>query len=189
MHPGRKPGKSGKSFMGKAEFWIESLQLTPHPEGGYYRETYRSAADYPFTDETPFKGSRSYATAIYYLLRGNEHSTLHRIHSDELWFFHAGNPLTVYFFPENGQPSSFTLGIAPGKGQVLQGTVPAESWFGACCKNPGHENYVLVSCVVAPGFDFSDFAFADKSILLKKFPLHSEIIERLTGRTDERQME
>ena len=166
--------------MEKAEFWIEKLKLLSHPEGGFYRETYRSEGSYSFSDATPFNGPRSYATAIYYLLRGTDRSKLHRIHSDELWFFHAGDPLTVYFFPEEGEPASFTLGLAPDKGQLLQGTVPAESWFGACCENPREESYALVSCVVAPGFDFSDFAFAEKNVLLKKFPLHSEIINRLT---------
>jgi predicted cupin superfamily sugar epimerase len=166
--------------MEKAEFWIEKLKLLPHPEGGFYRETYRSGGKYSFSEATPFNGPRSYATAIYYLLRGRDRSKLHRIHSDELWFFHAGNPLTVHFFPEEGEPSSLTLGLAPDKGQVIQGVVPGESWFGACCENPGEVSYALVSCVVAPGFDFSDFAFADKNVLLKKFPLHSEIIRSLS---------
>jgi uncharacterized protein len=166
--------------MEKAEFWIEKLKLAPHPEGGFYRETWRSEGSYSFSDATPFNGPRSYATAIYYLLRESECSKLHRIHSDELWLFHAGDPLTVYLFPEEGEPSSFTLGHSPGNGQVMQGTVPGESWFGACCENPGKESYALVSCVVAPGFDFRDFAFADRVTLQKKFPLHAELIERLT---------
>ena len=166
--------------MGKAEFWIESLKLIAHPEGGFYRETYRSTDSYSFTGTSPFNGPRSYATAIYYLLRGPDRSKLHRIHSDELWFFHAGNPLTVHFFPEKSEPDSFTLGLAPQKGQVIQGAVPKKSWFGACCENPGEEGFSLVSCVVAPGFEFSDFAFADRNTLLQKFPRHTEIIERLT---------
>jgi hypothetical protein len=166
--------------MEKAEFWIKSLQLAPHPEGGYYRETYRSEGSYLFAGTTPFNGPRSYATAIYYLLRGRDRSRLHRIHSDELWFFHAGNPLTVHFFPEEGEPASFTLGHESGKGQVMQGVALRESWFGASCENPGEESYALVSCVVAPGFDFRDFAFADRKTLQKKFPLHAELIERLT---------
>ncbi|MEI7823911.1 MAG: cupin domain-containing protein [Chlorobiaceae bacterium] len=166
--------------MEKAEFWIESLKLMAHPEGGFYRETYRSLDSYSFTGATPFNGPRSYATAIYYLLRGSDRSRLHRIHSDELWFFHAGHPLTVHFFPVKGEPSSFTLGLAPWKGQVVQGAVPRESWFGACCENPGEESYSLVSCVVAPGFEFSDFAFADKKKLQQQFPRHTNIIEHLT---------
>jgi predicted cupin superfamily sugar epimerase len=166
--------------MEKAEFWIENLQLLPHPEGGYYRETYRSDGSYSFAAGTPFNGARSYATAIYYLLKGRDRSKLHRIHSDEIWFFHAGDPLTVYFFPEQGEPSSFTLGPSPAKEQVMQGTVLAESWFGACCDHSGEESYTLVSCVVAPGFDFSDFSFADRQTLQHKFPRHAELIVQLT---------
>ena len=166
--------------MQKAEFGLESFQLAPHPEGGYYRETYRSEGLYSFTGATPFNGLRSYATAIYYLLKGRDRSRLHRIHSDELWFFHAGDPLTVHFFPVNGEPSSFTLGLAPGKGQVIQGVVPRESWFGASLATPEDESYALVSCVVAPGFDFRDFAFADRNTLQQQFPMHTEIIEHLT---------
>jgi hypothetical protein len=166
--------------MQKADFWIERLQLAPHPEGGYFRETYRSIGAYPFTDDSPFKGSRNYATAIYYLLRNNECSKLHRIHSDELWFFHAGDPLTVHVFPETGAPSSFTLGTSPDEGQVLQQYVPAESWFGASLADPGSASYALVSCVVAPGFDFRDFDFAQRETLIKKFPGHIPIIAQLT---------
>jgi uncharacterized protein len=166
--------------MEKAEFWIKNLQLIPHPEGGYYRETYRSEDSYSFTAATPFNGLRYYATAIYYLLKGRERSKLHRIHSDEIWFFHAGDPLTVYFFPENGEPSSFTLGTEPHKGEVMQGIVPAESWFGACCEKPGDQSFALVSCVVAPGFDFRDFTFADRCSLQKKFPRHAELIVQFT---------
>jgi len=166
--------------MQKAEFWIEKLQLLPHPEGGFYRETYRSSGSYPFDATTRFGDARSWATSIYYLLRDDECSKLHRIHSDELWFYHAGAPLTVYVFPEMSEPSSFTLGLDPEKGQVLQETVRAESWFGACCAEADGESYSLVSCVVAPGFDFRDFAFADKNELLATFPHHAKIIERLT---------
>ncbi|MEI6638142.1 MAG: cupin domain-containing protein [Chlorobium sp.] len=165
--------------MHKAEFWIEQLQLLPHPEGGFYRETYRSGGAYPF-EAPPFNGPRSYVTAIHYLLRGEDRSKLHQIHSDELWFFHAGDPLTVYLLPESGHFSSFTLGLEADKGQVLQETVTAATWFGACCENSSDESYALVSCVVAPGFDFRDFAFADRKILQQKFPRHTDIIERLT---------
>ena len=166
--------------MQKAEFWIERLQLEPHPEGGYYRETYRSHDSYPFGSDTLFRSPRSWATAIYYLLKGTQRSKLHMIHSDELWFFHAGNPLTVYLFPPEGEPSSFTLGTSPEQGQTLQECVPAGCRFGACLEEPEEENFALVSCVVAPGFDFRDFVFAEKKELLAQFPLHSALIEHLT---------
>jgi len=166
--------------MQKAEFWINHLQLAPHPEGGYYHETYRSASSYTFNTTTPFNGSRSYATAIYYLLKSTDRSKLHKIHSDELWFFHAVNPLNIYVFPKKGTPASFTLGLSAKNNEVLQDYVPAESWFGACLETPESESYSLVSCVVAPGFEFRDFTFADRTTLLKTFPTYSEIIKRLT---------
>ncbi|MEI7788740.1 MAG: cupin domain-containing protein [Chlorobiaceae bacterium] len=166
--------------MQKAEFWIDRLQLVRHPEGGYYRETYRSSGSYAFTNSTLFNGTRSYATAIYYLLKDTDRSKLHRIHSDELWFFHAGNPLKVHIFPKKGEPSCFTLGLSPENSEVLQDTVPAESWFGASLENTEAGSYSLVSCVVAPGFEFRDFTFADRITLLKKFPKHIDIIELLT---------
>ncbi len=165
--------------MHKAEFWIDKLELLRHPEGGFYRETWRSGGAYSFT-EGPFNGPRSFVTAIHYLLRGSEYSKLHRIHSDELWFYHAGAPLTVHIFPETGEPTSFTLGLEPDKGQVLQETAPAESWFGASIEETDENNFALVSCVVAPGFDFHDFAFADKNELQEKYPLYTKIIDRLT---------
>ena len=167
--------------MQKAEFWIVSLKLSPHPEGGFYRETYRSGGSYAFTKSSRFNGMRSYATAIHYLLKGAEHSKLHKINSDELWFFHAGDPLTVHVFPETGDPISFILGHSPDKHQVLQAWVPAGTWFGACLDYATDtDQYALVSCVVAPGFDFRDFTFADRGSLQQKFPLQADIIERLT---------
>ncbi|MGB0130754.1 cupin domain-containing protein [Chlorobium sp.] len=167
--------------MPAADFWIERLGLEAHPEGGFYRETYRSGPSYDFSDAGPFRGPRNYATAIHYLLKTGERSRLHRIHSDELWFFHAGEPLDVHVFPPDGPPSSFTLGCSPDRGELLQAAVAAESWFGAChpLQRAPEEGYSLVSCVVAPGFDFRDFSFAAKEPLLEKYPEFSAIIDRL----------
>ncbi|MBM3163004.1 MAG: cupin domain-containing protein [Chlorobi bacterium] len=167
--------------MRKTEEWIERLRLQPHPEGGFYRETYRSPGTYGFGPDSPFGGPRSHATAIFYLLKTGERSRLHRIHSDELWFYHAGNPLRVHFFPSEGDPSSFLLGPDPDKDEVLQEAVPAESWFGAChdAGTSGTEGYSLVSCVVAPGFDFRDFTFAPKEVLRERYPACSSLIDRL----------
>lgn len=166
--------------MQKADFWIENLKLTSHPEGGYYRETYRSCGSYTFPGDGDLNIERAWATSIFYLLKNTERSRLHRIPSDELWFYHAGNPLTVHLFPENSRPSSFTLGLATDNGEVLQETVPAGSWFGALPEYPDREGYSLVSCVVAPGFEFRDLFFACREPMLEKFPEHRRIIELLT---------
>lgn len=167
--------------MPKAEDWIGRLGLEPHPEGGWYRETYRSSGSYDFSGTAPFDGPRAYATSIHYLLERGGRSRLHRIHSDELWYFHAGGPLDVHIFPETGAPSSFTLGPSTDDGEVLHSWVPAGCWFGAAMPDhPGRDPYALVSCVVAPGFDFRDFAFADGAELASRFPAHREIIAALS---------
>jgi predicted cupin superfamily sugar epimerase len=165
-----------------AEFWIGRLGLERHPEGGWYRETYRSEGEYGFDSNSLFGSPRSYATSIFYLLERGDRSRLHRINSDEQWYFHAGSPLDVHCFPATGVPSSFTLGDEPDAGQVLHSWVPAGNWFGASLSEqsdaPG--TYTLVSCVVAPGFDFRDFSFADCKELTAKFPAHARIIEMLS---------
>ena len=168
--------------MPKAEYWIDRLQLQRHPEGGWYRETYRSSGSYDFSANNPFGTPRAFATSIHYLLERGDRSRLHRILSDELWYFHAGAPLQVHIFPETGKPSLFKLGAAPDKGEVLHSWVPAGAWFGAALQESAdneNEAYALVSCVVAPGFDFRDFSFADKANLVAKFPDHLKVIERL----------
>lgn len=167
--------------MRKAEYWIKRLELEPHPEGGFFRETYRSRQTYDFGANAPFRGARNHATAIYYLLKAGERSRLHSIHSDELWFYHAGSPLAVHVFPLEDTPFSFMLGCNPDNDETPQATVPAESWFGACLdpEKAAEDDYSLVSCVVAPGFDFRDFAFAPKASLLERYPAFSSIIHRL----------
>jgi len=144
--------------------WIRSLGLTPHPEGGHYRETYR--------------GSGNAATAIYFLLEGRQVSRLHRIRSDELWHHYAGGPLTVSAIAPTGSLTEFTLGDDLDAGQAPQGVVPAGHWFGAALASP--ETYALVGCTVAPGFDFTDLELAHREALVAEFPQHAALIERLT---------
>ncbi len=168
--------------MRKAEEWIERLRLEPHPEGGWYRETYRSERSCELVGDTPFDGPRSCATSIYYLLRLHERSRLHRIHSDELWFFHDGSPLDVCSFPEQGEPAVCTIGIqGDGTDCTPFCMVRAGSWFGARLHPPAAPgSWSLVSCVVAPGFDFRDFSFASRQELCARFPAHATIITELT---------
>jgi hypothetical protein len=167
--------------MQKAEFWIRHLGLERHPEGGWYRETYRSSSSFDFGAESPFGSPRPFATSIHYLLEQGDRSRLHRIHSDELWYFHAGSPLEVHLFPEAGSPSSFTLGDPAEDGQVLHDWVPAGCRFGARMKESAAEGtFSLVSCVVAPGFDFRDFSFVDRNRLIAQYPDHEWVIKALT---------
>jgi len=164
--------------MKPAEYWIDHLHLQPHPEGGFYRETYRSGDTIPQTGlPARFPGPRSFSTAIYFLLRSQDRSLFHRIKSDELWHWHAGGRLSIYVLDKPGLIVQ-ELGDNPEKGESLQLTIPANRWFGA--KLNQESSYVLVSCTVAPGFDFQDFELADRQQLIKEYPSHKEIVDLLT---------
>lgn len=167
--------------MPGAERWIGSLGLEPHPEGGWYRETYRSAGSCEFDGTAPFDGPRAYATSIHYLLEYTDRSRLHRIKSDELWYFHAGSPLEVHLFPTDAPHRNFTLGGDPSRGEVLHGWVPAGCDFGArLAPGTGPDDFALVSCVVAPGFDFHDFSFSSRDELFARFPEQRDIVLALS---------
>jgi uncharacterized protein len=158
---------------------IKALGLLPHPEGGYYRETYRSSEAIPNAGlPARFHGPRSHSTAIYYLLRAGERSKLHRIKSDEVWHFYEGDPLTIVAISPAGQLIETSLGRDFAAGQVPQHVVSAGYWFGAL-PDKGSA-FTLAGCTVAPGFDFADFELAERAKLLAAFPQHKAWIERLT---------
>jgi predicted cupin superfamily sugar epimerase len=159
--------------------WIARLGLARHPEGGWYRQTYRApeeiaAAALPGR----FAAARAFSTAIYFLLEQGDVSHLHRLAADELWFFHAGGPLLVHAIDAAAELTTEILGSAPERGESLQAMVPAGRWFGA--ELAGGAPYALVSCTVAPGFDFADFELAERAALLALYPRHQALIERLT---------
>jgi len=160
-----------------ATYWIEKLGLARHPEGGYYRETYRAEGTVAAA-MLPHGGERSFSTAIHYLLESDDVSRLHRLRSDELFHFHLGTSMTVHVIDEDGDYRRVALGLEPDEGQVLQAVVPARQWFGATVERPG--GFALVGCTVAPGFDFADFEQAERSALVERFPRHQAVIERLT---------
>ena len=149
---------------------IQQLQLFPHPEGGFFRETYRSSE----TLITSGGKTRNVSTAIYYLLENEDKSHFHRIQSDEIWHFHQKDPLEIFII-EQGKLIVKTLGNNLAQGEVPQVVVPAGRWFAARVKNAS--GYSLVSCTVAPGFDFTDFELAKKENLLSQFPHLNDIIE------------
>lgn len=152
---------------------IQHLGLLPHPEGGYYKETYRSEE---FT--TNQNGAiRNVCTAIYFLLEGNNKSHFHRIQSDELWFFHLGQSLEISYILDSDL-KTITLGNDFASGDVLQFKVPAHTWFAAKLKSP--EGFGLVSCTVAPGFDFADFELAEREKLMEEYPHLNNAIEEFT---------
>jgi len=163
----------------KADYWIINLNLESHPEGGYFRETYRASEDIP-ADALPegFSSERSFCTAIYFLLKSGQVSRFHRIKSDEQWHFYTGSSLTLHIIDKNGKYSQKLLGPDLENGEVFQLIVPAGCWFGATVNNP--DSYSLAGCVVSPGFHFDDFELAEREQLLEEYPEHKEIIERLT---------
>lgn len=164
--------------MIEADYWIDNLKLKKHPEGGFFKETYRAQETIP-QQYLPkrFSGTRNFSTSIYFLLRSQDRSLFHRIKSDELWHFHAGHTLNIFVL-ENDQLNCYKLGQNIDKGESLQVVIPAGCWFGARVEQTN--GYVLSGCTVAPGFDFQDFEIAKRSALLKTFPQHISIIEALT---------
>jgi uncharacterized protein len=162
-----------------AQYWIDKLSLRPHPEGGFYRETYRSPLTIAKQSlSTGFAGDRSASTAIYFLLEGRDFSALHRLRADEMWHFYAGNPLFVHAIDPAGIATEIKLGSNPDAGETFQAVVTAGCWFGSCLKE--EDSFGLVGCTVAPGFDFADFELGDRTELVNNFPKHHELIERLT---------
>ena len=164
----------------RAQKLIESLGLAKHPEGGYFRETYRSgesivAAHLP----ARFGGDRVFSTAIYFLLTGNDVSAFHRIKQDELWHFHEGGDVLIHGIDDTGALHTKRLGLDIENGAEPQATIPAGWIFGAEVAAP--DGYALVSCTVAPGFDFADFELISRFELLEAYPDHAAVIQRLTG--------
>ena len=180
-------GKCGRAFYGRALSFgmqitvaelVRKFQLLPHPEGGYYKETYRSAEQIPGKAlPQRFPGTRSFATAIYFLLEKNNFSAFHRIQSDECWHFYAGDTLHVHVIHPDGVYELLPLGNNLAKNEMFQAMVPAGSWF-ASETAPGG-NFSFVGCTVAPGFDFADFELARASALSAQFPSKRELITRL----------
>jgi predicted cupin superfamily sugar epimerase len=161
-----------------AEYWISKLNLQPHPEGGFFRETYRSEENIQrLALPERFAGTRNFSTAIYFLLRTEDRSVFHRIKLDELWHFYAGSSLTLYILKDKALTKQ-VLGSDLNAGQNLQIVIPANCWFGAKVNEP--DSFVLSGCTVSPGFDFSDFEIASREKLLREFSHHSELIMALT---------
>lgn len=163
----------------EAEDWILQLNLQPHPEGGWFAESYHSATEIPQSAlPEGFNGPRCYSTAIYFLLTGDIFSAFHRIRADEMWHFYAGTSLTIHQIYPTGRIKETWLGRAVARGECLQAVIAAGDWFAAQVDNP--EGYALVGCTVAPGFDYADFELAQRADLTRLFPQHADLIARLT---------
>lgn len=154
---------------------ITELNLQPHPEGGFFRETYRSSS---VTANGPQQASRSLSTGIYFLLTSVNFSALHRIQSDEMWHFYAGDPLEVIEIDGEGNCIHTVIGNRFERGETPQYVVKAGHWFGSRVLGDGI--FSLVGCTVSPGFDFADFEMGDRQTLIKEYPKHHAIIEAMT---------
>ena len=165
--------------MYTANYVIKKLKLTKHPEGGYFKEVYRSEEFIP-ANVLPgrYNGERNFATSIFFLLKGNEFSSFHKIQSDETWHFYEGSTLELYILNEKSGINRYLLGRDLDNGEKLQVTVPRNHWFGA--RVADSESFALLGCTVAPGFHFDDFELADRKTLLEQFPQHEKIIKELT---------
>ena len=158
---------------------VRLLELKPHPEGGFYKETYRSELIISEKNlPERFEGDRSCLTSIYYLLLSDSFSAFHRIKQDEIWHFYLGSTLSLHLISEAGEYRCILIGNKLEQNNVLQYTVPAGYWFAAEVEE--EDSFALVGCNVAPGFDFRDFELGKREDLLKMFPKHRSLIRRLT---------
>jgi len=164
--------------MLRANQLIKQYNLQPHPEGGWYCQTYKSNEQVAANAlPTRFGASRAFSTAIYFLLEQGNFSAFHRIKSDECWHFYAGDPLLLYIIQQSGELKMISLGNGLEKGQIFQFVVPANCWF-ASRPAPGSV-YCFAGCTVSPGFEFEDFELADVDALADQYPQHRAIIMEL----------
>ncbi len=151
-----------------AQYWINQLKLDKHPEGGCFKEIYR-LEEMAAEDALPegFSGSRNFSTSIYYLLEGDDFSSFHRIKSDELWHYYAGNSAIEIISIQNGNIVKQLCGNNLEKGEQLQVIVPKNTWFAA--RLADKTGFALTGCTVSPGFHFEDFEM-DGSKLMEEYP-------------------
>ena len=165
--------------MRTAQQIIDHLQLQPHPEGGFFKETYRSS-ELILKDSlsSNYNGQRNCSTCIYFLLTPDTFSAFHRINQDEVWHFYDGSPIDLHCISPDGIHEQIIIGRDIANGQVPQYVVPGGYWFASrVLKNEG---WALCGCTVSPGFDFQDFELVEGSELTAHFPAHRQLIDRLT---------
>ncbi len=165
--------------MDEIEKIIKHLDLKPHPEGGYFKETYRSKETISKSElSSDYQGDRNFTTCIYFLLTSEFFSAFHKIIQDEIWHFYAGSPIELHTISETGIHTKHLIGKDFEAGQVPQLVVPGKHWFAA--RVVKDYSYSLVGCTVSPGFDFKDFELPTQEELLAKFPQHNSLIAAFT---------
>ncbi|SFD36610.1 cupin domain-containing protein [Clostridium uliginosum] len=164
--------------MYTADYFVKNLNMIPHPEGGFYKESFVSReniSDRGLNVES--EESRKLWSSIYFLLRDGEVSNFHRLKSDEMWYYHSGSSLTIYMINPEGELITEELGLNIEKGEKAQILVPKDYIFGSAMNNEG---YALVGCMVFPGFEFKDFELFERDYLVEKYPNHKKVILKLT---------
>jgi len=166
--------------MNTADFYIEKLKLIPHPEGGYFREVYRSEESI-YQEALPkrYSGNRSFSTSIYFLLKGEQISHLHKLKSDEAWHFYDGSSIRLIIINGDRKLSEIILGREIEKGELLQYIINKSQWF--CAEVVDKKSFSLIGCTVSPGFDFSDFELGKRESLVKLFPECKGLIYKFTS--------
>ena len=156
--------------MRTAKYYIDTLNMEPHVEGGYFKESLLSQDSLPGQE-------RKLWSSIYFVLQEGEASHLHVLGSDEVWYFHDGNPLTIYMISPEGEMFAPQLGLDIEAGQLPQIVVPKGYIFGSRMENPG---YSLVGCMVSPSFQYEEFKLFDRQELLERYPQYADAIVHLT---------
>ena len=163
----------------KAKEIINHFNLIAHPEGGFFKEVYRSKGKINSKNlGKEFEGNRNYCTSIYFLLTSDTFSAFHKIQQDEIWHFYTGTTLKLHQISPEGNYSFVLIGTNFNNGEIPQYTVPAHYYFAAEVLEK--DSFSFVGCTVSPGFDFRDFMLPNCSTLSNKFPKHSKIIDQLT---------
>lgn len=160
------------------QYWVNRFGLVKHPEGGYYKESYRSnerIQGSSLPDRYP--DSRVFGTSIYFLLTNDSVSNFHRLRSDEIWHYHYGGTIKIHFIEESGFYTHKLIGMAADDDISFQVVIPRNTWFAAEVMTG---NYGLVGCTVSPGFEFEDFELADRTLLSAAYPQHQTLISRFT---------
>lgn len=165
--------------MTQSEKIIQKLQLEPHPEGGFFKETYRSkgAINQDNLGDN-YQGRRNYSTCIYFLLKSDKFSAFHKIHQDEIWHYYQGSSVRIHMISKDGSYSNVVVGCDFDQDELPQFVVPGNTYFAAEVVN--QNDFTLVGCTVSPGFDFKDFELSKREELLEQFPQHSEVISNFT---------
>ncbi len=164
--------------MHTAQYWINKLDMIPHPEGGWYHSSYTS-------DQTMFRhdiagvssSERKLWSSIYLLLESDDFTAFHRVRSEEVWYYHCGAPVKIYMISPDGDLIVEELGLDIDKGQRPQILIPKNYALGA---ERMDQAFSMVGVMVSPGFDFDDIKIYDRDELLAMHPQHKALIERLT---------